>query len=389
MTATDMTDDTGGSGASAPAARSAGAAQGLSSGPQAAGGRILIVDDSRLNRQTMAGILGGFGHEVIEAEDGRVALERLGADGSGIDVVLLDLVMPELDGFAVLASIRQNPALSRIPVIVVSGLDDLEGIVRCVEMGAADYLPRPVKPTLLRARVATSLADKRLRDENANLLTTVKRQREVLSRFLSPQVAALVSTPEGEQLLAGHRRAVTAVFCDLRGFTPFAEVAEPEELLGVLREYHGAMGLRITEHEGTLEHFAGDGMHIFFNDPVVQPDHAQRAVRMAMAMREDVTALAAGWARRGYDLGFGVGIAAGFATAGRIGYEGRYDYAAIGNAVIMASRLSGQAKAGQILLTQRAFAAVEDTFEAEAVDGLQLKGVSHPVTAYNVLRLRD
>ncbi len=310
-------------------------------------GRILVVDDSRLNRQALSGLLTGLGHAVVEAEDGRVALDILGDDGAGIDVVLLDLVMPELDGFAVLAAIRAHASLARIPVIVVSGLDDLEGIVRCVEMGAADYLPRPIKPTLLRARVATSLAEKRLRDENARLLATIDRQREELSRFLSPQVAALVSTPDGEQLLAGHRRAVTAVFCDLRGFTAFAETAEPEELLGVLREYHAAMGARITEHEGTLEHFAGDGMHIFFNDPVLQPDHASRAVRMAVAMRTDVMGLTSGWARRGYDLGFGIGIAAGFATAGRIGYEGRYDYAAIGNAVILASRLSGQARAAR------------------------------------------
>lgn len=353
-----------------------------------AGGRVLVVDDSAMNRKTLGRLLAELGHEVVEAENGRVALEHLGADGSGIDVVLLDLVMPELDGFAVLEAMKRDPALAHIPVIVVSGLDDLDGIVRCVEMGATDYLPRPIKPTLLRARVATSLADKRLRDDNARLLATVERQRAEMSRFLSPQVAALVATPEGEQLLAGHRRAVTAVFCDLRGFTAFAETADPEELLSVLREYHAAMGRRITEHEGTLEHFAGDGMHIFFNDPVLQPDHQLRAVRMAVAMRDDVTELAKGWVRRGYDLGFGIGIAVGFATAGRIGFEGRYDYAAIGNAVILASRLSGQATSGQILLSQRTFAGVEEAVVAEAVEGLVLKGVSHPVTAWSVRSLR-
>ena len=156
-----------------------------------------------------------------------------------------------------------------------------------------------------------------------------------------------------------------------------------------MREYHAAMGRRITEYEGTLEHYAGDGIHTFFNDPVLQPDHQLRAVRMAVAMREDVAELAAGWARRGYSLGFGVGIADGFATAGRIGAEGRYDYAAIGNAVILAARLSGQAAPGQILVAQRAYAAIEGAVEAVAVDGLQLKGVSHPVTAWSVLRLRD
>jgi class 3 adenylate cyclase len=354
---------------------------------EAAPGRVLVVDDSRVNRLTLGKLLERLGHEVLEAEDGQEALDRLATDGA-IDLVLLDVVMPVLDGFDTLAAMKADPALAPIPVIVVSGLDELDGIVRCIGMGAIDYLPRPVRPAILEARVGACLADKRLRDENANLLATVQRQREELSRFLSPQVAALVSSPDGERLLAGHRRMVTAVFCDLRGYTAFAESADPEELLGVLREYHAAMGARIIQHEGTLEHFAGDGIHVWFNDPVEQPDHALRAVRMALEMRDDVAGLAAGWGRSGYDLGFGVGIASGFATAGRIGYEGRYDYAAIGNAVIIAARLSGQAAAGQILLSQRAYAAVEEHVVADAVDGLQLKGVSHPVTAYSVRSLR-
>ena len=221
--------------------------------------------------------------------------------------------MPELDGFAVLAAIRANPDLARIPVIVVSGLDDLDGIVRCVEMGAADYLPRPIKPTLLRARVATSLAEKRLRDDNARLLATVERQRQELSRFLSPQVAALVSTPEGEQLLAGHRRAGDSVFCDLRGYTAFAEIAEPEELLDVVREYHATVGRRAIEFDGTLEHYAGDGIHIFFNDPVLQPDHQLRAVRMAAALREDVAC----WRRAGPSAATTSGSGSGSPTGSR------------------------------------------------------------------------
>ena len=350
-------------------------------------GTVLVVDDSRMHRLTLAGALEQLGHDVVEAGDGREALDRL-ANGTPVDVVLLDLVMPVLDGFETLAAMRADAALASIPVIVVSGLDDLDGIVRCIQMGAVDYLQRPIKPAILEARVGACLADKRLRDENARLLDTVRQQREELSRFVSPQVAALIGTPEGERLLAGHRRAVTAVFADLRGYTAFAETAEPEELLDVLRGYHAAMGVRIVEHGGTLEHFAGDGLHVWFNDPVEQPDHPLRAVRMALAMREDVAALAAGWARRGYDLGFGVGVATGFATAGRIGYEGRYDYAAIGNAVVMAARLSGQARNGQILASQRAYAAVEEAVDADAVEGLQLKGMSHPVTAWSITRLR-
>jgi class 3 adenylate cyclase len=198
-------------------------------------------------------------------------------------------------------------------------------------------------------------------------------------------VASLVSSPEGEQLLAGHRREITVAFCDLRGFTAFAEQADPEEMLGVLGEYHRMMGEAITEHGGTLEHFAGDGVMTFFNDPVPQPDHVERAVRMALAMRERFEPLAAGWRKRGYELGFGVGIATGYATLGRIGFEGRYDYGAIGNVVILASRLSSQAAANQILLSQRTHAMIEDIAEVESVGELTLKGISRPVAASNLL----
>ena len=202
---------------------------------------------------------------------------------------------------------------------------------------------------------------------------------------MSPQIAALVSSAEGEQLLAGHRRQITAMFADLRGFTHFSETAEPEELLGVLRAYHGAMGVLVVEHGGTLEHFAGDGMLVFFNDPVPQEDHATRAVTMAIAMRARFAELADGWRKLGYELGLGVGIATGYATLGRIGFEGRYDYAAIGNAVILASRLSTEAKAGQILLSQRTYAAVETSVSAESVGELELKGLSRAVPAYDVV----
>ena len=202
---------------------------------------------------------------------------------------------------------------------------------------------------------------------------------------MSPQIAALISSAEGEQLLAGHRRQITAVFADLRGFTHFSETAEPEELLGVLRAYHAAMGALVVEHGGTLEHFAGDGMLVFFNDPVIQDDHAQRAVAMAIAMRARFAELAEGWRKLGYELGLGIGISTGYATLGRIGFEGRYDYAAIGNAVILASRLSTEAKAGQILLGQRTYAAVEDLIEVEPAGELELKGMSRPVPAYLAL----
>jgi len=238
------------------------------------------------------------------------------------------------------------------------------------------------------------MADKRLRDvelahaaAQAEMLETIERQKTELSRFLSPQVAALVSTPEGEALLAGHRREATALFSDLRGFTAFSDTAAPEEVLGVLREYHGAMGALIVEYGGTLEHFAGDGMMVFFNDPVPQPDHAERAVRLALAMRERFNELNAGWARLGYELGLGIGIATGYATLGRIGFEGRYDYGMVGTAVIVASRLSSAAEAGQILLNPRVHAAVEAVVRTEPMGELALKGFSRPVPTVNVVGL--
>ncbi len=217
---------------------------------------------------------------------------------------------------------------------------------------------------------------------NVELFQTVERQRGELSRFLSPQVAALITSEQGAKMLEGHRRQISVVFCDLRGFTAFAETAEPEEVLGVLRDYHRTMGELIVEHRGTLEHFAGDGMMIFFNDPLPVERHELQAVRMACAMRENFEQMARAWQKRGYDLGFGVGIATGYATLGRIGFEGRYDYGAIGNVVILAQRLSAEAKAGQILLSQRVQAAVETDAETTAVGDLTLKGFTRPVPAF-------
>ena len=217
---------------------------------------------------------------------------------------------------------------------------------------------------------------------NVELFETVERQRQELSRFLSPQVAQLVTSEDGAKLLEGHRRPITVVFCDLRNFTGFAETAEPEEVLGVLREYHGAMGELIVEYRGTLEHFAGDGMMVFFNDPLPVERHELQAVRMACAMRDRFAEMARGWERRGYELGFGVGIATGYATLGRIGFEGRYDYGAVGNVVIMAQRLSAEAKPGQILISQRVRAAVDAEMRTSAIGDLALKGFTRPVPAY-------
>jgi len=354
----------------------------------------LVVDDSGVNRKVLARHLETLDIGVREAGNGREALEILGAGGSDVGVVLLDIEMPEMDGYETLATIKADEALRHLPVIMISSIEELDSVLRCIEMGATDYLPKPFNPQILAARVRASLAGKRLHDlevesaaRQAELLRTIERQKDELSRFLSPQVAALVSSPEGAQLLAGHRRIATTMFADLRGFTPFSEAAEPEEVLDVLRDYHRVMGELIVEHGGTLEHFAGDGMMIFFNDPVLQEDHVERAVRMAIAMRDRFDVLATGWAQRGHELGFGVGIDTGYATLGRIGFEGRYDYGMVGTAVIRASRLSSAAGPGQILLSPASHAEVRGVFDVEELGQVQLKGFSRPISPVNVVGL--
>ena len=244
---------------------------------------------------------------------------------------------------------------------------------------------REVRPFAVREiSLLETFADQAtLAIENVRLFRTVERQLNELSRF-APQVAALLASDEGEALLAGHRREISALFADLRGFTAFAETAEPEEVLGVLREYHAAVGELAVRHGGTLEHFAGDGLMVFFNDPMPLPDHQLAAIRTALGMRDRFHELAFGWRKRGYELGLGIGLATGYATLGRIGFPGRYDYGAVGNAVILASRLSDAADPGQILISQRMQAALEGHVSSEPVGELQLKGMSRPVSAFSI-----
>jgi len=249
---------------------------------------------------------------------------------------------------------------------------------------------RQVRPFSEREiRILTTFADQAVvAVENVRLVRALQRQTEELSRYVTPQVASMLASEEGEQLLAGHRRQITALFCDLRGFTAFSETAEPEEVLSVLREYQAEMGKLIADYGGTLEHLAGDGIMLFFNDPVATPGFEVQTVRCAVAMRDRFRQLAAGWRRRGYELDLGIGVALGYATMGRVGYEGHFQYNAIGNVVILASRLSAEAQGGEILITQRLHAAVEDTVTVQPVKELRLKGFSRPVPAYNVLGLK-
>jgi class 3 adenylate cyclase len=319
-----------------------------------------------------------------------------------IDLVLLDVLMPQMSGYEVLQRLTADEALWEIPVVMISALDEMDSVVRCIELGAEDYLPKPFDPVLLRARIGACLEKKRLRDRealhlrqlaewNQKLEQRVKEQVALLDRlgrlkrFFSPQLAELIVAGGADDPLATHRRDLTVCFLDLRGFTAFAESVEPEEVMGVLREYHAEMGRLIMEHEGTLERFTGDGMMVFFNDPVPVPNAAERTVRMALAMRKRVGDMIVSWRKMGYELELGVGIAQGYATIGAIGYEGRWDYGAIGTVTNLAARLCGEAKPGQILVSKRVLAATDDRFELESVGELALKGMHRPVTAYNVI----
>jgi adenylate cyclase len=364
---------------------------------------VLVVDDTEMNRDMLCALLAADGHESAVAENGRVALEKI--QKNSYDLILLDVMMPEMDGYQVLERLKSKPNLRDIPVIVLSALDEIGSVVRCIELGAEDYLPKPFDPVLLRARIGACLEKKRLRDQevrlrgeleawNKTLEQRVQEQLrqlerlERLKRFFSPQLAELIVSGDAEDPLKTHRRELTVVYLDLRGFTAFAETAEPEEVMEILHQYHAAMGKLILEYEGTLEHFAGDGMMIFFNDPMPMPNPAEQAIRMTLAMRERVNELTVKWRKLGYDLDFGVGIAQGYATIGAIGFEGRWEYGAIGSVPNLAARLCGEAKPGEILVTQRLLAGVDELFEAEPAGELTLKGFHRPITAHKIMRLK-
>ncbi len=351
----------------------------VEAGAPAARPRVLAIDDTPENLRLLDALLAPQRYDVITAASGRDGLAMLGETRP--DILLVDLVMPDMNGLEVTKTIRADPAWRHLPIIVITATGGTD-LVHALEAGADDFVAKPFDRSELLARVRSLVRVKTYYD-------TVQRQREELSRFLSPQVSALIASDEGKRLLDGHRRNVTIAFCDLRGFTAFAESAEPEELLGVLREYHGAMGRLIAEHGGTLEHFEGDGFMVFFNDPAEMARHELAAVRMACAMRTRFDELATRWRKMGYELAFGVGIATGYATLGRIGYEGRYDYAAIGNVTIRANRLSSAAKGGQVLIDQRVHAIIEDAVDVEPLGELELKGLSRPVAAYNVVGVRE
>jgi len=367
---------------------------------------ILVVDDVPDNVDILQMRLEAQGYEVVTAGDGLEALEKVCALLP--DLVLLDVMMPKLDGIETVKRLKADASLPFIPVILVTAKADASDVIAGLESGGDDYLTKPVDHAALSARVRAMLRikalhdtvqdqAKRLEDQAAQLamwnstleervaaqLSEIERVGR-LKRFLAPQLAEMIVSTGDEGILESHRRDIVVVFCDLRGYTSFAETGEPEEVWAVLREFHAAVGPLVTRFEGTLDHFSGDGLMVYFNDPLPCTDPADRAVRMAVAMREAVGEMMSGWRRRGFDLGFGIGVAQGYATLGRIGFEERVDYTAIGTVTNLAARLCGEARDGQILLSKRVATAVEGGVRLEEIGNLALKGLSQAVAVYNV-----
>ena len=359
--------------------------------------RILVVDDVADNVEILRMRLAALGYDVVTAKDGEEALacvpELLP------DLILLDIMMPKVDGLEVVRRLKANGALPFIPVILVTARASQADVVAGLDAGGDDYLTKPIDHGALVARVRAMLRIKALHDEvqalNRGLEAKVKAQVEELERvgrlrrFLAPQLAQAIVSGGEEKVLENHRREIVALFCDLRGFTAFSETAEPEDIMAVLAEYHGAVGPLIRQHEGTLDRFTGDGMLVFFNDPLPCLDAPQRAARLAIGMREAVSALVPGWKRRGHQLGIGLGMAQGYATLGRIGFEDRFDYTAIGAVINLAARLCADAADGQILVSGRLAAAVEDIAEVEDMGERTIRGMSRPVSVVDLRALRS
>jgi class 3 adenylate cyclase len=362
---------------------------------------VLVVDDLPANLRLMAAVLEPRGYEVVTATSGAEALQLLAA--RDVDLVLLDLLMPGMDGYEVCRSIRADERTAFLPVVMVTASEGQQK-VRALEAGADDFVAKPFDSSELLARVRSLVRINRYHHtitEQAAQLAAWNRELEArvssqveqlqradrLRRFLPPQVADMLLSSGSEEFLDGHRRDITVVFADLRGFTHFAETAEPEEVWTALRDYHAVLGALVQRFEGTLERFTGDGIMVFFNDPVPVDDAVQRAVAFAVAARDQVRTLAESWSSSGYDLALGLGVAQGYATLGRIGFEGRFDYAAIGTVCNLSARLCAAAGPWQVLVSPRVHTAVHSLASTRPVGELELKGLSRPVPTFDVLEM--
>lgn len=372
--------------------------------------QILVADDNPANVDIFRARLSAHGYDIISASDGESALAR--AKEARPDLIVLDIMMPKMSGIEVCRALKADPALPFIPIILVTARSEPKDVVAGLEAGAEEYLTKPIDQTALIARIKSVLRIKGLHDQtveqaarlevqaaelvqmNRTLEKRVAEQLEELERvsqlkrFFSPQLADFIVSTGQDELMAGHRREITVMFCDLRGFTAFSEVAEPEEVMNVLREYHDTAGPLIFDYGATLDHFAGDGIMAILNDPVPVPDPAARAVRMSVDIRDQVLRLVKQWHKRGHDLGLGIGVATGYATLGQIGFEGRFYYGAIGTVLNVASRLCNAAESGQILISRRVAMDVEEIAELAPLGEKIFKGLRRPVETFAVEGLR-
>jgi class 3 adenylate cyclase len=358
--------------------------------------RILVVDDVPQNVRLLEAVLTSRGYGVIAASSGAEALEVVGRERP--DLVLLDIQMPGMNGYEVCGRLREDPATQFLPVVMITSSGDEERL-KALEAGADDFVPKPFNQAELLARVRSLVRIKRFHDTiqaqaaelaewNLTLEHRVAEQVDELERvgrlrrFLSPQLADAILADES--VLDSHRREIAVLFCDLRGWTAFTAGTEPEEVIGVIREFHTAMGDLIHRFEATVGFFQGDGIMVWFNDPVPTENPAARAVDLGLEMRERMRELRERWHKRGHELDFGVGIALGYATLGRIGFEGRFDYGAVGSVMNLASRLCDEAGAGEILIESRTNSMVEDGVDTEPAGEKTLKGFAKPVPAFLV-----
>ncbi len=360
--------------------------------------KVLVVDDLEQNIRLLEAVLGSNGYDVTAASSGPEALERVSEDVP--DIVLLDIQMPGMNGYEVCRRLRESPATQFLPVVMVTSSDQ-EVRINAIEAGADDFIIKPFNKQELLARVRSLVRIKRYHDtieaqtselEEWNRTLEARVDEQVveleqmnrLRRFLSPTLAEVIVS-QGESVLESHRREIATLFADLRGWTSFSATTEPEEVMKIIAEFHNRMGELILRYEATVGWFAGDGLMVWFNDPIPCDDPAARAVRMAVEMREAMSELTAKWRKRGHELDFGVGIALGYATLGRIGFDGRYDYGAVGSVMNLAARLCSEAKGGQIVISERVYSETEELLTAESVGELTLKGFMKPIAAYNVL----